>query len=169
MRTLGPEDETERLSALLKSALEWRGELPDPVVHKAASDSMFLHRLVGSRQSPAVVATLVNESQAEARPRPASPELIRRAVAALVKWSRAGFGMADKKTVARRRAACRACPELTGAGDQIVYKLLDDSDEPIVCRLCGCSVDHKARLPTEACPAPAPDDPTLTRWGEPMD
>ncbi|MET7245355.1 hypothetical protein ABZT49_18555 [Methylobacterium sp. EM32] len=68
----------------------------------------------------------------------------------------------------RRRRACLSCPELRAPGGHPIHRLAGASGSG-VCGLCSCAVEKKVMLPTESCPAPAPDDPALDRWGEPRD
>ena len=78
------------------------------------------------------------------------------------------FGVVDA-TYAKRFETCLACPNLASPPSTAIYKVIgavDDSEN--VCRLCGCVVSRKAKLPHEACPDADPELPGMNRWGQPM-
>jgi hypothetical protein len=159
-------------------------ELPPAVLRRAMLDSNFAHRLLVSRRAPGFLNALI-EDPANARfsppdfPMPDVPageaasasnvELLGRAARSLAKWAAAGFTHADEATRSRRLAACQACPHAVREPQQFAYRLAGGgSRDTGVCGLCGCPVARKARMSTEACPAADPEQPGLTRWGEPM-
>ncbi len=94
-------------------------------------------------------------------------QILKQAAASLWKWSKAGFAVVDKETLAKRRNACMTCPHLTEPPEKLLYKLTNSQKENAkICGLCGCPVMRKTRLPGEVCPDTHPDDPALNRWGE---
>ncbi|WP_279358313.1 hypothetical protein [Methylobacterium indicum] len=154
-------------SRRLAEALDLPG-LPRAAAERAAVDPLYLHGLVARRDAPEAVARLIAEpcgtSLPKWAPRP-TPVLIAGAAYALARWAAAGFGQVSPEAAERRRRACLACPELRAPGGRAIHRLVGATGG--VCRLCSCAVERKAMLPTESCPAPAPDDPALSRWGEP--
>jgi hypothetical protein len=96
--------------------------------------------------------------------------LLSRATLAVVRWGASGFAVSDEETRARRLAACAACPHLADAPERGVHRATRRLKAAAkVCGLCGCAVEAKVRLASEACPAADPADPALTRWGEPRE
>lgn len=174
--------EAELLAAMLADQLGVREPLPVPAVTAAVIHPRYHRQLVMARDQPAALAQLLaappRVSAAAAAslglvppPRPgaeSSSALARRATTAAVRWAASGFALADQATREARLAACAACPHRTGPSDwgahKVTRKLKPASK---ICGLCGCVTDLKVRLASEACPAPHPTDPALTRWGEP--
>ena len=96
-------------------------------------------------------------------------ELIGKATKALFAWGKTGFQRADEEVVKRRWAACQGCDFLTDPPKTMMYqgiKLLAGKGTKI-CSACGCVANKKVTLPTEKCPKQDPDNPNLSRWGEP--
>jgi hypothetical protein len=58
------------------------------------------------------------------------------------------IGRADSATIARRRAACKACPHAT-----VTFGVLK------TCGVCGCGLSAKTANASEFCPLPVP------KWG----
>ena len=96
-------------------------------------------------------------------------ELVSKAGKALVKWVTSGFSSLAEESLIRRSKACQACPELVSPPRKVIYKIniVTKSDDRI-CRVCGCTATRKMRIPSERCPRPHPDEPYLSRWGEPL-
>lgn len=151
----------------LRDALNWPRPLPPGVVARAASDGIYLAMLIGARNEPETLASLVHDAPSAHAPPPTSPALVLRAVRALGRWASAGFTLLDDEARNRRIAACRACPNLGRPGGALAHRLVMDESASI-CGLCGCPVDRKAALPTETCGAEDPASPGLDRWGEPL-
>ena len=96
-------------------------------------------------------------------------ELMSKATKALFAWGKTGFQRADEATIERRWAACQACEFLTDPPQTMMYqgiKLLAGKETKI-CSACGCAANKKVMLPTEKCPKQDPENPELSRWGEP--
>lgn len=150
--------------------------LPEPVpvevLQAALADEAYAQRLLASRRNPQVLGFLLKhpprrDARPAAAPERSSGELIRSAAAALLRWGKVGFATVDAETLARRRDACLACPNLADPPDTALYKIATVGEARKICSACGCVVWSKTRLPTEACPVAHPDDPGLNRWGEP--
>jgi hypothetical protein len=138
------------------------------VFHAAMRDQTYAHNLRVASRTPMMLKMLLSSPPKPAQgARPfSSVELARKAAEALARWAKTGFSVVDKETSERRRQACSACPHLSAAPDLAVYKLMPGSAR--ICSLCGCKVDFKLRMPSESCPAPHPEQPGMTRWGEPI-
>jgi hypothetical protein len=94
--------------------------------------------------------------------------LVAKAARSFARWAKNGFTRADEVAFQRRMAACLACDQLAAPPDQLLYKIATTgSSERSVCKACGCVANRKARLSTENCPLAHPDNPLLSRWGEP--
>ena len=64
--------------------------------------------------------------------------------AAKLAKSAAGIDLADKATIARRRAICDAC--------DLGVPCAKDASRKCSCTVCGCWIRHKTRLKAEQCP-----------------
>lgn len=147
---------------------------------RATDDPSYCSYLLTSRNAPGFLEPLLNdpanESYLPAEPEKASSAaLAGRAAKALVRWGRAGFSVADEETIARREAACLACPHLIEP-KATLQKLLPAKEASDrlghrtgnrVCAECGCQVAKKMRLPSEQCPVEDRGRPGFSRWGEP--
>jgi hypothetical protein len=131
------------------------GPVPESVLIAAVENEDYARNLLLCRREPELLRDLIARPPHERR-RFGAVELAARGSRALARWAATGFTTVDDATYQRRMSACVQCPELSGQG----------SDRP-VCSLCGCRVVWKARMTSESCPAASPDDPSLTRWGEP--
>jgi hypothetical protein len=131
------------------------GPVPESVLIAAVEHEDYARNLLLCRREPELLHDLIARPPHKRRLGPV--ELAARGSRALARWAATGFTTVDDATYQRRMSACVQCPELSGQG----------SDRP-VCSLCGCQVVWKARMTSENCPAASPDDPSLTRWGEPV-
>lgn len=148
---------------------------------RATEDPSYCSYLIASRGAPGFLEPLLNDP-ANARYAPTEPShqssmaLAGRAAKALARWGASGFSIADDETIARREAACLACPYL--AEPQHMLQRMLPAKPPAdelgrrtgekACTQCGCQVAKKMRLSTEACPMEDPERPGFTRWGEPL-
>jgi hypothetical protein len=167
----------------------------DAVTRRAMNDERFVFYLMMTKDSPELLRQILDDPRTATYDRPDVPvaekgleetrtasdhdkmppapahstaELIGRAGASLLKWSKAGFKAADEGTIQRRWAACRACEFLVDPPQTLLYqgvKLIAGKDVK-VCAACGCAANKKIALPSESCPRPHADNPQLTRWGE---
>ena len=137
------------------------------LTHKSYAQNL----LVARRSAPHLTRLLQNPPQPAQEKRIPALELVSRAATSLARWSATGFSTVDEATYARRLEACRACPNLIAPPDRqaTLYRLAGAGQaERTVCAKCGCVVKNKARRSTDTCPAPAPDNPGLNFWGEPL-
>lgn len=170
------------MCAKLGDVLGLDGPAPMPVLLRAIDDPGFAGDLITCRGAPEFLAALFDDKRtlayapaAEAAPASAAA-LAGKAAMALARWGKAGFSTVDTDVLARREAACLACPNLgepqtmlqkmvpTGAVSDRVGSRLGRK----VCMLCGCVAGKKIRLPTEACPSQHPTRAGVTRWDEPI-
>jgi hypothetical protein len=159
------------ISLALADAIGFEGSPPRALLERVAVDPAFLGRLIDERPTDIAASPLAVEAVAAGIPKwtlPPSAVVLESFARALIEWGRQGFKPVSETQALRRRAACLACDQLREPGMGalgIVHRLVGANSG--VCGLCSCAVDRKIRLPTETCPAPSADDPSLSRWGEP--
>ncbi len=176
---LNGEETVPDLCARLGDVLGLDGPAPEAALRRACEDPAFAGDLLTCRGAPGFLQALLDAPATRAyereRPAPGNRELVGRAAAAFVRWGRAGFSTVDEEALARREAACLACPHLREPASA-VQRLVPAREEDRlgartgrrVCELCGCNVAKKMRLPSESCPGPHPTRAGVTRWGEPL-
>ena len=168
------DDLRRRLAVALNlGAVDSRLDLaPSEFVNRMIQDDDFAHLVLSSRSSPAFLKVLLDQSGDEGKPPSASKHsdthLVMKAARSFTRWAKNGFSRVDEATFKRRTAACLACDHLAAPPDQLLYKIATaGSDDRRICRACGCVANRKARVSTENCPLAHPDNPLLSRWGEP--
>lgn len=138
----------------------------------AVQDQDYARNLLNCKNSPVFLEQLLKnppETGKSFQVEKSNLELFEKAGRALLKWAGTGFTTVDKVVLERREQACLSCPNLKDPPDKLLYKLTAAVlKEKRICGLCGCNVHNKMQLPTESCPGIHPDDPTITRWGEPV-
>lgn len=96
--------------------------------------------------------------------------LVKKAAFGLLKWGTQGFFAVDPVVKEKRAAACTECDQAVEAPKTKLYEVANlGSSDTRMCDACGCLLAKKIAMPTESCPLAHPDDPTLTRWGEPVE
>jgi hypothetical protein len=181
-----PGESLDEMRARFGRALGWAEPVPVGAFMRALQDESYCSYLIASRDAPGFLRPLLEDpaneryapsaAQAQAPGSQSNVALAGRAAKALARWGRAGFSTADEETVARREAACLACPHLSEprAALQRMLPGRPAGAEPgrrtgeKVCSMCGCQVARKMRLPSESCPQEDPLRPGYTRWGEPV-
>ncbi len=135
----------------------------------------YAHNLMLSRQSDHLLSFLRNPNDPTLYSRASSSdlstsELLSGFKKAMIRWTRTYFTKADVQTAARRLAACSNCEHLRAAPEQLVYRVATVfvSGDNRICDLCGCFVNKKVLIPTEACPDADPSMPEFSRWGDPI-
>jgi hypothetical protein len=170
----GDEDLAE-LCARLGDVLALDAPVPEAALLRATADPAFARDLLACRGVPGFLqahfdnpATLVY-----AHTSASTSELAARAARAFVRWGKTGFSTVDTDVLARREAACLACPHLREPIAAVQKAMAVSEADRLgartgrrVCDLCGCNVAAKMRLPSESCPGRHPSDPHVTRWGE---
>lgn len=185
-------DEIHALQAMEQDAarvrlgeiLNLEGPAPTDVLRRVGEDQKYMQYLVMLRDAPRLQRPLIDgvrkgwepsqealadeaEAQAEL---PSSAALAVKATKAFAKWGATGFRKIEHAEFEARWAACQACPNFKAPPDRVIYqgmKMVSSQDNN-VCGLCGCTAKSKARMPTETCPGTDPNDPTRTRWGQPL-
>ena len=170
----------------LGEVLEIDGPATTAVTLRVLADSTFAEKLVAVRKFPQwrdqILADPTNsafvpmdqpaeEKVGNARPVKSTVELVKKSSVALLRWGAAGFQKTDPVVAQKRRDACLGCDQLVDAPGsfpyQVVQKVFAGSDQRI-CAACGCVAAKKILMATESCPLADSEDPTLTRWGEPI-
>lgn len=146
------------------------GPVDEEVLVAAIRNPSYATNLLICRDAPQFLAQLLGSPPVARSDDPSAGELMKRGVEALWRWSRTGFTTVDSDVLKRRLAACETCPHLYApeGAKRILYALTGTAaGRKSVCRKCGCPVTRKAGMAGESCPDAHPDDPRLTRWGEP--
>lgn len=164
---------------LLGSYLELSGPAPEDATQRALDNPLYARALVTLRKMPELRDQVLQSAESlrvHGQPTEAAQSLAKKeksvaaqAAGALLKWGMAGLEHAKPWQIETRLAACKTCSFLTDAPDDLIYrgaKVFVGKDAKI-CSSCRCLVNTKAALATEHCPERDPDDPNLSRWGEP--
>lgn len=98
-------------------------------------------------------------------------ELVKKAATGMLKWGTTGFQVAEPHLMQQRRAACLDCDQLSEPPDTFAYRIAKQvsKGDNRICAACGCIVMKKVAMPTERCPKAALDDPSKSRWGDPIE
>ncbi len=157
-------------------------EIPKNAMLRAIEDADFANDLIISRNSPGFLDVLINDPKnTEYATRDDSNKevdkavLLKNATNAITRWAKAGFSVVDEQTLLRREDACLACKYLIKPVD-VLQKIVTSKPQEIdgkraadcVCRICGCSISKKIRIPTESCPDKHSEISGINRWGEQM-
>ncbi|UPJ53426.1 hypothetical protein IVB30_20180 [Bradyrhizobium sp. 200] len=159
--------------------------LPAAALRRALVEDDYCVALFAQRGVPLRIGELVNDPGNDRfelpndKKDPALPcsdarvhstvELMVKGGKALGQWTLSGFETVDSATFERRFDACQRCPELSASPNKWIYKVaLSAASDDRICGACGCIAIRKARLPTEHCPRTDSEQPSLSRWGEPL-
>lgn len=167
-------DTLEEKCRIMGEYLKLGGPVPVHILIAAIENPSYAYRLLDSTNSPEDVQRLMGNPPALRQRAHSNGELITKAGRALLRWGLSGFTSATQDQIARREAACLACPNLS-APKKILQKVsasskvVDETGKRTgnkICGLCGCVVKNKMRLATDTCPDPVAETPGLNRWGE---
>lgn len=178
-------DSFDELCARMGNFLGIGKAVPPKVLLRAIDDPPFADNLILCRNTPGFLQPLFDdpktaqydqaakEDQKKSR---SNTELITKAATAFLKWGRTGFSTVDEATLERRENACLSCPNLTAPEKKLQKLVAVKLDKERTgrrtgdktCRLCGCNVSRKMRLPGESCPDSHPAISGVTRWNEPQ-
>ncbi|WP_434052587.1 MAG: hypothetical protein RDA78_25620 [Roseibium sp.] len=166
-------------AAHLGAYLELSGPAPEAATQRALDNPLYARALVSLRKMPELRDQVLESAESlrvHGQPTEAAQSVVNneksvaaQAAGALLKWGMAGLEHAKPWQIETRLAACNACSFLADAPDDLIYrgaKVFVGKDAKI-CSSCRCLVNTKAALATEHCPERDPDDPNLSRWGEP--
>ncbi|NLU39040.1 MAG: hypothetical protein GXX78_09140 [Bacteroidales bacterium] len=101
-------------------------------------------------------------------------ELIKKAAASFILWSKIGFLVVSNEILEKREDACLRCPYLTDP-TKTLQKMIPSKKQTgnigerigkKVCGVCGCNLQNKLRLSSESCPKKHPEKEDVTRWDE---
>lgn len=128
-------------------------ELPVHVIENAINDPLYLHHLVSCKSDIFMLHILFKEAIQSTHKVNVKElnksKIFRHATSSAIKWLSFGAKFTDEVEYQKRRQACFSCPNISIAPKYKLYRLLKTH---YVCRLCGCDIDRKAKLDTEACP-----------------
>lgn len=134
---------------------------------RAANDPEFLDRLLANAHDLPALEPLLATADAEQR---STPRLVGAALQAFWSWAGTGFGIVPGDVYQRRISACHVCPFYGARPNSAAYAIASVwADDPRVCSRCGCVMSAKARLPKQNCPSRDPENPAMSRWGEPYE
>ncbi|WP_172332674.1 hypothetical protein [Mangrovicoccus sp. HB161399] len=156
-------------SELLRKHLGLETALSPSVTRRALEDPVFAKALYATRKLPGVMKKLT--ASAEQAARPSSMAVTAKAAAGVLKWGMEGLEHAKPWDITRRLGACRSCPFEAPTPDMLVYrgaKVVVGKDAKI-CTSCHCLTNTKAAMARERCPEKDPNDPRVSRWGEPWE
>lgn len=152
-------------------------EVPRSAAERANRDESYRDLLLAARSSPGCLLSLFTvarngqEDEEEVR-RPSSVDVVGNAFGAIVRWGLSGFKTVNEAVATRRWESCQTCPNLVNPPDIMIYhlgrRIVASDSEQRVCRLCGCFAKTKTTLTTETCPDASPENPGMSRWGEPL-
>ena len=172
-----PTESFDAICRRMSSFLGLEEPIPENAMRRAIQDEDFANNLITCRNAPDFLRTLLDDpGNARYENRLTNADLLKKAAEAFLRWGKAGFSVVGDDVLEKRENACLSCEHLSkpekmlqklvtsGPGERIGKRAAD-----CVCRLCGCSISKKIRLPSESCPALHPGDSRLNRWGEPAD
>lgn len=154
----------------------------DAVLFAALIDEEYARNLLVSRKSELFLKTLLANPPSVSRQTVGTQkditfsnvDLIKKGVKALSNWAKTGFSIVDDDVLKTREDACLSCSNMIDPS-RALQKIIPTKDKGIrvgeragkkVCKLCGCGISKKIRLPSESCPDKDPANPALSRWGE---
>lgn len=167
----------EAAARALGAALELEGSAPFPATQRALADPKFAQALWAVRKMPSVLRQLLlaphtarlRSIEDTSVPGPESREVLTKGAGSVLKWGMKGLKHARPWQIKDRLAACNACEFQIPAPDTLIYrgaKVVAGKDAKI-CEKCSCLTNTKAAMATEHCPERDPQNPDLSRWGEP--
>jgi len=176
-----PTDSFQDMCDRMTTFLGMKTRMPENAMRRAIDDPDFANDLITCRNAPDFLEALLgdpgNESYAITKTEAgiSNIELLKKASGALLRWGKAGFSTVDDEVMEKRENACLGCEYISKPETALQKLVTSKSKEQIgkrvadcVCKLCGCSLGKKIRLPSEACPAVLPGNDALNRWSEPI-
>jgi hypothetical protein len=178
-------DSFDELCVRLGNFLGIGKAVPPKVLLRAIDDPPFADNLIVCRNTPGFLQSLFDDPKTSQYDGDAgkkqengksNTELITKAATAFLKWGKAGFSTVDEATLERRENACLACPNLSEPKNKLQKLVAVKLDKERVgrktgdktCKICGCNVSRKMKLPGESCPDSHPAIEGMTRWNEPQ-
>lgn len=169
-----PTDSFQDICSRMGTFLGLDEQVPENAMHRAIEDQDYANNLIMCRDAPGFLKVLLNDPVNGQYAKVSNTALIKKATGAFLRWGKAGFSVVSEEILETRENACLGC-EYISAPQTVLQKLVTSkATEQIgkrvadcVCKLCGCSLSKKIRLPSESCPAVHPENSQLNRWGEP--
>lgn len=127
-------------------------ELPIKVTEKAAIDPLFLHHLISCKSEKIMLSILYKECDSNTEPLSnlfSNSDLLKSAVSSTIKWLSSGARFVSQEEYEDRINICMDCPNKSSPPSSPLYAILNSR---YICGLCGCDIERKAKLTTEACP-----------------
>lgn len=163
------DEEGERAFVARLAELIGEPNVSQTAARAAINDPLYLHQLNAARAEPDLLRALLETPPKTVR---STPRALSNATKALARWALSGFQQVSSDMLTKRLSACAVCPRLGSASpSELAYlatKVIGGNIDGRVCDLCGCLVDVKARLASEACPEPHPENFSVSRWSEPI-
>ncbi|QNR24553.1 hypothetical protein [Croceimicrobium hydrocarbonivorans] len=155
--------------------------VPENAMRRAIKDDEYANNLITCRNSVDFLQVLLNDplnesfSESIEENTHSNGDLALKAVKAMFKWGKAGFSVVDDETLERRENACLSCEHLVKPNKSLQKLVVSQAVDKIgkraadcTCKLCGCSISKKIKIPTESCPGAHLTQPGYNRWGEKM-
>ncbi len=161
----------EEAATLLGAELGLAGPAPLEAARRALNEPLYARALLALRKMPALRDQFLADP-CEIRlsaAAPSSAAVVKQAAGSLLKWGMEGLKPAEPWVIERRIAACNSCKFQAPAPNTVIYrgvKVVVGKDAKI-CVSCNCLTNTKAAISTEHCPEKDPEDPGLSRWGDP--
>ncbi|MBB6503013.1 hypothetical protein [Pedobacter cryoconitis] len=176
-----PTDSFQDMRDRMGAFLGMNTPIPENAMRRAVQDQDYANNLITCRNAPGFLEVLLTDPENEQYAlntvqdnEISNVELIQKAAGAFMRWGKAGFSVVDDTTLEIRENACMGCENLSKPEKKLQKLVTSKPSEQIgkrisdcVCKLCGCSLSKKIRIPTESCPARHPENSNLNRWGEP--
>lgn len=149
------------------------------VLFAAIEKEEYGHNLLVSKGTPFLLETLLKnppkiEKVVEKENDVSNIQLMKKAIKALGNWANTGFSIVEDDILKTREDACLSCEHIADP-TKILQKIISNKDiigvigkrtGNKVCRLCGCNIAKKIRLPSETCPSVSSKNPKLSLWGD---
>lgn len=160
----------------LGKVLNQDGPVSEDVLYAAIYDQSYAHNLLTCRKEPVFLKHLLASppkvpaaQRVETLDEVSQLELIKKMSEAIWGWAKVGFTRIEDQIFQRRVSACMQCPNMIDAPDILSYRMATiRASNNKICRPCGCLISKKTRIPSESCPDADPQNPALTRWGDPI-
>lgn len=179
---IGPTDSFQDICKRMSEFLGISKQIPENAMRRAIEDPDYANNLITCRNAPGFLEVLLadpgNEkyaAEATKENKISNAELIQKAAGAFLRWGKAGFSVVSDTVLEARENACLSCENISRPETTLQKLVTSKAKEEIgkrvadcVCKLCGCGLSKKIRIPTESCPARHPENSGLNRWGEPV-
>lgn len=125
-----------------------RKELPGVLGERIQDDPMLAYHIAVCAGDPEMLEILLQKYLRG----PTNRRLAVSVVSAYARWIARGARTVADAVYKERLRACGSCPHSGPPGPGVLHMIARALGTTVVCRLCGCDVQRKARLPDERCP-----------------